>query len=70
MSRVGTETEQQAAITGFQQAAGFIRGHLGKRLKLRYVPQLTFQLDTAIAYGVRVSRLLQDLLPGEMRDEE
>jgi ribosome-binding factor A len=69
VSRVGSEAEQQAAMAGFQQATGFIRRHLGKRLKLRYVPQLDFQLDTAIAYGVRVSRLLQELLPRETPDE-
>jgi len=69
VSRVGSEAEQQAAMAGFQQATGFIRSHLGKRLKLRHVPQLDFQLDTAIAYGVRVSRLLQDLLPRESPDE-
>ena len=63
VSHVGSAAEQQAAIAGLQQATGFIRSHLGKHLKLRYVPQLTFQLDTAIAYGVRISRLLQELLP-------
>ncbi len=69
VSRVGSEAEQQAAMAGFHQATGFIRSHLGKRLKLRYVPQLDFQLDTAIAYGVRVSRLLHELLPRETPDE-
>jgi ribosome-binding factor A len=69
VSRIGSEAEQQAAIAGFQQATGFIRSHLGKHLKLRYVPQLDFQLDTAIAYGVRVSRLLQELLPRETQAE-
>ena len=69
VSRVGSEAEQQATMAGFQQATGFIRSHLGKCLQLRYVPQLDFQLDTAIAYGVRVSRLLQDLLPRKTPDE-
>jgi ribosome-binding factor A len=61
VSRVGNEEEQQAALEGFQRAAGFIRTQLGKRLKLRYIPQFTFTLDTAIAYGVRISQILRDL---------
>jgi ribosome-binding factor A len=69
VSRVGSAAEQQATMAGFHQAAGFIRRHLGKHLHLRHVPQLTFQLDTAIAYGVRVSRLLQDLLPRAIAEE-
>ena len=65
VSHVGSEAEQQAAMEGFQHAAGFIRSQLGKRLRLRYVPTLDFQLDTSIAYGVRISSLLHQLLPSE-----
>jgi len=63
ISRIGGEAEQQAAIQGFEHAAGFIRSQLGKYLSLRYTPELTFKLDTAIAYGVRISRILHDLIP-------
>jgi len=63
ISRIGNEAEQQAAIQGFERAAGFIRSQLGKHLTLRHTPELTFKLDTAIAYGVRISRILHDLIP-------
>ena len=63
ISRIGSETEQRATLQGFEHAAGFIRGQLGKHLKLRYTPELTFKLDTTIAYGVRISRILHDLIP-------
>jgi ribosome-binding factor A len=69
VSRLGSDTEQQAAIDGFVHAAGFIRNQLGKHLKLRYIPELTFQLDTTIAYGVRISSILQDLVPSETAEE-
>ena len=61
VSRVGSEDEQKDTMAGFDRAVGFIRGQLGRRLKLRYTPTLTFLLDTAIADGVRISRLLHDL---------
>ena len=61
VSRVGSESEQKETMEGFDRALGFIRGQLGRRLKLRYTPSLTFLLDTAIADGVRISRLLHDL---------
>ena len=61
VSRVGSESEQKETMEGFDRAVGFIRGQLGRRLKLRYTPSLTFLLDTAIADGVRISRLLHDL---------
>ena len=68
ISRIGSETEQRAALQGFEHAAGFIRGQLGKHLKLRYAPELTFKLDTTIAYGVRISRILHDLIPDPPRE--
>jgi len=68
ISRIGSETDQQAALQGFEHAAGFIRGQLGKHLKLRYAPELTFKLDTTIAYGVRISRILHDLIPDPPRE--
>ena len=68
ISRMGSETDQRAALQGFEHAAGFIRGQLGKHLKLRYAPELTFKLDTTIAYGVRISRILHDLIPDPHRE--
>lgn len=70
ISHMGTKTEQQAALEGFERAAGFIRGQLGRRLHLRYVPQLSFQLDTSIAYGVRISSMLHDLVPPDADESE
>jgi ribosome-binding factor A len=61
ISRIGNAEDQQATLAGFQRATGFIRSQLSKRLNLRFIPQLTFELDTAIAYGVRISQILRDL---------
>ena len=41
-----------------QHAAGFLRSHLARRLKLRSVPQLEFVYDVSVERGVRVSDLI------------
>ncbi len=69
ISRVGKAEEQENALKGFQRAAGFIRGRLGKRLKLRYVPKFEFVIDTGIAYGVRISNMLSELVPQQKDDD-
>jgi ribosome-binding factor A len=69
ISRLGSEAEQDAMLQGFQRAAGFIRGQLGRRLKLRYIPHLTFELDTGIAYGVRISSMLNKLTATSAAEE-
>ena len=68
VSRVGSDSEQKETMEGFARAMGFIRGQLGKRVKLRHTPSLTFVLDTAIADGVRISRLLHDLTSASAAD--
>jgi ribosome-binding factor A len=69
ISHMGNAEEQRMAIEGFLHAAGFIRNQLGKRLKLRHVPQLSFKLDTTIAYGVRISSILYDLTTASAMNE-
>jgi ribosome-binding factor A len=46
---------------GLEQAKSFIRRELGKRLRLRYVPDIVFMLDTSFAYGSRIDRLLAEI---------
>jgi ribosome-binding factor A len=69
ISHAGNEAEQQAAVEGFLHAHGFIRSQLGRRLKLRYVPQLDFKLDSAIAYGVRISHMLNTLVSSDTSED-
>lgn len=45
---------------GLQNASGFIRHQLGKRLDLRRIPNLVFVYDTSFDEGANMSRLLQD----------
>jgi len=49
------------AMATLVRAAGFIRGELGRRLKLRYVPELSFVRDTSVDAVRRVMDLLDDL---------
>jgi ribosome-binding factor A len=56
----GQETETMDALT---RAEGFIKGELGRRLKLRYVPELTFVKDTSIDRVNRVLNLLDEVRP-------
>ena len=57
-SILGDDEKQKEAIKGLQSAAGFIRSELGRRVRLRHTPELTFHLDTSIAHGARISELI------------
>ncbi len=53
----GTPEELQ----GLQSAAGFLRGQLGRALRLRYAPELTFQTDESLERGLHISALLKQV---------
>jgi ribosome-binding factor A len=55
---------------GLESAAGFLRNALSKALMIRYTPTLTFELDTSIEHGVRLTQLIDSLKkPGDAPDE-
>lgn len=56
-----TETPD-ATVDGLNRAAGFLRGRLGERLRLRAVPRLVFHYDATLDRADRVTRLLRDEL--------
>ena len=68
VSRVGSDSEQKETMEGFARAMGFIRGQLGKRVKLRHTPSLTFVLDTAIAMR-RISNFCMTWTPTSRRTQ-
>ncbi len=61
ISVMGTDEEKQDAIKGLKAAAGFIRREVGSRIKLRAVPEFTFELDNTIEYGAHINKLLNDI---------
>lgn len=55
-------------IKALKKAAGFIRRELGMRMDLRYTPELLFERDRNIAYGVHIAQVLRDVAPKEEKD--
>ncbi|WP_410016509.1 30S ribosome-binding factor RbfA [Sodalis sp. C49] len=49
-------------ITALQDASGFIRSLLGKAMRLRVVPELTFSYDNSLVEGMRMSNLVSQVV--------
>ena len=61
-------TENLATL---ERARGFLRRELGRRVRLKYIPELEFLPDHSAEHGLRVARLLDDLRErGELGEEE
>jgi ribosome-binding factor A len=63
VSIMGTEKEQQLALSGLQNAAGFLQKKIAKRIETRYTPRLTFVLDKGVKASLEVNRILREVLP-------
>ncbi|NMA94503.1 MAG: 30S ribosome-binding factor RbfA [Clostridiales bacterium] len=61
VSILGSEDERKETLKGLQSASGFIRKQLASILKLRYVPELTFVLDSSIEYSIHISKKIDEL---------
>ena len=59
------EEKRQPMMKALKSAAGFIRHNLGRRVQLRYTPELLFELDTTIEYGVHIASLLNQVRKNE-----
>jgi ribosome-binding factor A len=58
---MGKDTCRDEVRTGLQKATGFLKRELGKRLKLRYIPEIVFIYDESFAYGSRIEKLLAEI---------
>lgn len=59
VSVMGEPDEQKATMKGLSNAAGYLRHELASRITLRYMPELTFKLDTSIEEGAHVLELIK-----------
>ena len=63
ISLYGEKEKQERAVELLNHASGFIQGRLGKRIRLKATPKLTFLFDDSIERGFRITRALKDLTP-------
>ncbi|MCD8885910.1 30S ribosome-binding factor RbfA [Staphylococcus epidermidis] len=58
---LGNDKEVDNTFKALQKATGFIKSELGSRMRLRIIPELTFEYDESIEYGNKIERMIQDL---------
>ena len=64
------EADREPMMAALKSAAGFVRRELGKRMIIRYAPEILFVPDHNIEYGVHVASVLKQVLPKEETHDE
>lgn len=67
VSVYGSEEDKKRTMIGLESAKGFIRSELGKDLRIRFIPEIFFELDESLEKGDRILRKLKEL---GLEDEE
>jgi ribosome-binding factor A len=61
VSVYGTEEARVATMSGLKAATGYVRGELGRRVRLRRTPEVIFVEDRSLERGTQVLSLLDQL---------
>lgn len=59
-------------LEGLKSATGLIRQEIGKKIKLRRTPEISFKIDGSMEYGRRIDEILSglDIKPEEREENE
>jgi ribosome-binding factor A len=71
VSIMGSDEERQATLAGLSSAASHLRSRIGRALRLRIAPEITFRYDESIARAAKIEALLAELrAPPPPRDDD
>lgn len=69
ISVLGDEKQQSDTLAGLMSAEGYIRSLLAKKVNLRNTPEIKFILDQSIAYGVSMTKKIDEINRGGQSEE-
>ena len=52
---------EEKTMNALKQSSGFIRSLIAKRINLRITPELVFEQDDSMVYGMKIDSILKDL---------
>jgi ribosome-binding factor A len=62
VSVLGSERKREQSLAGLEAAHGVLQAQIASELRLKRTPQLTFQYDPTVEEGVRMSKLIDELV--------
>ena len=69
VSVMGDEKEQTATMAGLNSARPYLRSELGRRIRMKYLPELTFELDHQTEEALHLEEILRSLHENDDRAE-
>jgi ribosome-binding factor A len=70
VSVYGSDDDRSQALEGLRAATPYVKGELGRRLRMRRTPEVVFQLDRGLERGMTVLGVLHRLEQERLQREE
>jgi ribosome-binding factor A len=70
VSVIGSPAQRREAIVAMGKAMPFVRHELGKRLRMKRIPEFHLELDETLERGTRVLHLLDELGAGHVPEDD
>ena len=68
VSIMGKDKEIEDTWEGIQSALPYLRREIGRRVRLRFTPSISFALDKSLDYSEHIQKLLLKVERGETND--
>ncbi|WDV47744.1 30S ribosome-binding factor RbfA [Clostridiaceae bacterium M8S5] len=70
VSVFGSEKERKHTIEALKKASGFMRREIGKKIKLKYIPEIEIHLDKSIENGIYMNQLIEKVKKQESKKND
>lgn len=64
------EEEKKEILAAMKSASGMLRREIGRNVKVRHIPELTFRIDSSLEYGRHMSAVIDSLNISDREAEE
>ncbi len=64
-SQIGSDEEKSKSRDGLNNAVGYIRRTLAKRLNLRHIPTISFMFDDSLEYSEHIEKVIKEMKEGQ-----
>jgi len=58
ISLMGSDEQKAETWAGLTKSLGYLRSEIGKRIRMRFAPELSLHLDETLEYSARIQELI------------
>jgi ribosome-binding factor A len=70
ISLYGDKSKKDTTFEVINKAKGFIRRELASKIRIKYIPEISFKMDKSIEYAIHINKLLEEVSNQDKEEKE